>query len=255
MTRRTIATILEFDHGWNPQDVTEALRRLVMAENPIVRRTELQIDGEPKPMHIYSHGRDPKRQELDRLRGLCLERNRVLTRALLRDAGEQYVRAWLRSTGRFRGITALADLGRVAASDEPTSDVIATEIATGRRFAVSVKNQREWLRPNAAAIDDAILRASAHRAEPWLCVPFALPETIDRCARDGPRLSLLGAQIVPATLADGRRTLSAIDRLRAVIGPQPYTMLVQSRPERSDFSRLLNYGRLEEPLGKHLIAA
>ena len=42
--------------------------------------------------------------------------------------------------------------------------------ASGAKFGISVKNMREWLRPDDKAIKDVVKRAHAHNAVPWLVV-------------------------------------------------------------------------------------
>jgi hypothetical protein len=105
-------------------------------------------------------------------------------------------------------------------------DILATEIATGANYAISVKNTVEWFHPGAEAIKDIWTKAEFHGAVPWLIVPFATPEAVERCANNarGPiRISLIGAQVLPDRI-DHRSTRTLLRELSPLIGPQPFIL-------------------------------
>lgn len=146
------------------------------------------------------------------------------------------MRAWLHSTGNFTDLTAEDDLGNVRVAGKNAIDVMATERSTGIRYAISVKNMHEKMRPNKSDLNDVVQKAIAHGAQPWLVVPFAFEETIRRCETQAVpiRLTQLRAQVVPAK--HGRHyTASTIRSLRSVIGPLPYRYLI-GRRDRTDFT-------------------
>jgi hypothetical protein len=233
--RRVVEAILVFEHGFEPEAVTIALDRLVSEpylEGQHIVLTRLPIGSADN--HVYSFEREPTQIELDYLAARCGERDRVLTKEALRDAGEQYFRAVLLASGNYTGVTQKKRLGKVTDMDEQlTLDILATDKRSGTKYGISVKNQHEWLYPNSRAIKDCYSRANANERLPWLVVPFATKEAIDRCARDKIRLHVLHRQIVPAIVPaedkaedkKDRRFRTIIEDLRVVIGPQPFGYL------------------------------
>jgi hypothetical protein len=138
-------------------------------------------------------------------------------------------------------ITAETNLGKVVnAEGKEAIDIAATESSTGIRYAISVKNTHERMRPNDKALNHVVRQAAAHGAAPWLAVPWAFPETIARCRASGIRLTLLGRQIVPETLPNGKRARATINGLRSVLGPQPFEY-VGVRQDRAEFGGLFGY--------------
>jgi hypothetical protein len=230
--RRVVEAILVFDHGFEPEAVTRALDRLVSEEylgGRHIIRTLLPIGSLDN--HVYSFNRKPTQVELDYLVAWCGERDRALTKETLRDAGEQYFRAVLLASGNYTDVTQKLRLGKVTDIDEQlTLDILATDKRSGTKYGISVKNQREWLYPDSRAIRDCYNRAIANELMPWLVVPFATKEAIDRCARDKIRLHVLHRQIVPAIVPaedkaknkKGRLLRKIIEDLRVVIGSQPF---------------------------------
>lgn len=249
--RRVIESMLVFDHGFKPEAVTAALDKLVakdFIDGRNVVRTEVER-GDARPTYVYSYKRKPTSGELKYLHEASEERDGVLTIQTLKDAGERYVRSMLVASGRYSGITQASRLGSVAlASGEHALDLVATEESTGYGFGISVKNQREWLysgdkgMKTGRAIRDCYTKAKEHGLQPWLVVPFASESAIERCERDGIRLTVLGRQILPALDAGGHHMRRAVEGLRSVIGPQPYDYLYarfdrtlkQSAAARSD---------------------
>ena len=242
--RRVVEAILVFDHGFNPTAVTNALNKLVFGEDYLpgkkIYRSELHIVGEAMPSHVYSFNREPTTAELQYLRDLCDLRNRALTKDVLKTAGERYVRAWLVSE-KFVDVTPERQLGKVRSPSGAADslDVLATD-HSGQRFGISVKNMREWLMPGNRAISDARKRGYAHDVRPWLVVPWASPEAQLRCITTGIRLTVLGAQILPETLPNGKRTRSIVKQLRAVIGPAHYGFIGE-RADRIGFPNELSW--------------
>lgn len=105
----------------------------------------------------------------------------TLSNAKLGEAGERFVRACFVKSGRYRQITREQRLGNVVSSPGKNRlDLMVLDTANGKRYAVSVKNQREFLqkrRPNW--IEGCIKMAAAHNALPWIVPSFATPEEDD----------------------------------------------------------------------------
>ena len=224
--RRVIESTLVFDHGFRPNAVSDALAGLISAEYIPGWRfhvTRLPLGAHGKPDNVYSCNRLPFASEIDYLRAAYQERTSALNVSTLCNAGESYFRSILIESGRFKRITPFKRLGAVEGSRSgKTLDVAATDTQSGIRYGISIKNQREWLYPGAPEIDDVKSRADFHGFEPWLVVPFAVDEAKKRCKRDGIRLTVLGRQIVPASDPKGRPMKRLIERLRCVVGPQPF---------------------------------
>lgn len=238
VVRRVIEAILVVDHGYNPQEVTNALAALVgtkSGDNQIIC-TEVPFDRQEFDSKVYTANRNPTAAEMGFLRQLCDDQRTTLTNKIIGDAGERYVRAWLKSTEQFTELTPVHDLGHVRTPEgDHAIDVAATDRVSGDRYAISVKNWRSWIKPDDPLLKDVVKKAAGHSRRPWLVSGFAFEETIIRCRESGIRLTLLGCQIVPATLPNGKRTVAAIKRLRPVVGPQPYRLLLESRNLRSSF--------------------
>jgi hypothetical protein len=225
--RRVLEAILVFDHSLSPDAVTMALDGLMESEylgGKHVVVTKFKCGSELN--NLYSFQRKPTSAELGYLRKAYAERQRVLSNATLKLAGERYVRAAIIKSGKYRNITQTARLGKVTdANSKHALDLVATHKQTGITYGISVKNQRAWLYPDSPAIKDAYTKAMSHGVKPWLIVPFASASAIARCNHNGIRLTRLHAQIVPSEDHKLRPMSSVIERLRAVIGPQPFKFL------------------------------
>jgi hypothetical protein len=225
--RRVLESILVFDYGFDPAAVTNALSSLRSGEyvkGAPIYRTRVRFGGEPDPNHVYSYNRRPTRAEMYALRSLYHERERVLDRQLGR-AGEHYVRAILKHSGCFVNVTQDGNVGNVRdPNGKNRLDLKATGKASRVTFGISVKNMREWLRPDDKAIDDVVKKAHAHDAVPWLVASYASDGAVTRCFDSGIYLTLLGCQIVDAEDRDNRRMRDVIYRLRPVIGVLPFEL-------------------------------
>jgi hypothetical protein len=241
--RRVLETMLVFDHGFEPRDVTNSLRKLSghrYDEYTVIGETH-RFSGEDN--HVYCMGRAPRPAELRQLEILYERRSRLLTSDLLRRAGEKHARDLLIASERFSGITQMRRLGTVIVKGKPSQlsdnetprthslDVCATDEKSGLRYGISVKNERQWLyagdgharqgHPNKA-IKDIFTKAHAHGLRPWLIVPFASENARRRCRDDGIRLTVLGYRVLPIETPHGAKMRAAIRDLRAVIGPEPF---------------------------------
>jgi hypothetical protein len=234
--RRVLESILVFDHGFDPVSVTDVLRSLrtvAYIEGTRIVCTLVKFDGDTEPNHLYSCDRDPTEEEIEYLRGAHEKRSRAMSREVLGEAGERYFRAILRASGCYSSITQVVSLGSVQDDNGKNKlDLKATSNATGVRFGISIKNQREWLRPDDKALKDVVKKAYAHSVKPWLVVPYATKEAIVRCQGSGIRLSELRRQIVPAEDQEKRSMRKVIDDLRPVIGVMPFEYL-HTRPGRT----------------------
>jgi hypothetical protein len=63
-------------------------------------------------------------------------------------------------------------------------DLYATHRAMGTRYAISIKNQAEWVFPGSPAIKDLFVTARAHGREPWLIAPFMTDAARRRCEKN-----------------------------------------------------------------------
>jgi hypothetical protein len=223
--RRVLESILVFDYGFDPVAVTNALASLRSEQyikDTRIYRTRAKFSGEPEPNHVYSYNRRPTVEEMHALRSLYREREDVLDR-LLGKPGEHYVRAILKHSDCFADVTQKSKVGDVYDSNHKNRlDLKATGKVSGATFGISVKNMREWLRPDDKALDDVVKRAHAHNALPWLVTSYASGRTIARCAYGGIYLTVLGRQIVNAEDQYARLMRDVIYRLRPVIGVLPF---------------------------------
>jgi hypothetical protein len=183
--------------------------------------------------------------QLELLQDLCAEYDACIPNDARRRAGEQYVRALFVASGDYRDVSQTQRLGALRDNGgKNAADLFVTDSA-GRRFAVSVKNQREFLFPGKGAISDCFVKAKAHDAEPWLFAAFAVPEVLDACRSRGVRLSVFGRQILPARDRKGQHTSWLVNRLFPILGPLPFetAYLRFSRTiERSEFTRSVLLG-------------
>lgn len=223
--RRVIEAILVFDHGWKPANVTAALKA-AQQENLVL--TTLPFPGQDQDAEVYTFRKRPTLAEMDYLRDKYTLREETLTKHVLGAAFEHYVRSIIIASKCFEGVTALKThrgkkkLGYVVDAEGMNAlDLTATDAASGICYGISVKNLREWLHAQHCAIDDVIAKCRDRKLEPWLFVPFAAEEAMERCRDEGISLTILGRQIVPAELR-GKHMRRIIGSLRGVIGPQPF---------------------------------
>lgn len=226
--RRVLEAILVVDHNLKPDQVTNALARLRSRSNEQERVYEIDYHfrtatGSGTPDHVYTIGRRATQGQLRQLQALYDERDAVLNKELLADAGQKYARRLLQKSGRFSSITQTDRLGRLTTKDGKNSlDILATDIGTGKRFGISVKNEREVLNSQNKAIKDIIKKGAAHSVSPCLMVPAAMSSAIKLCHSAGVRLAVLKARPVPA-LYDGRKSMRhTISQLRPVLGPEAF---------------------------------
>jgi hypothetical protein len=169
---------------------------------------------------------------------LYSERQQVLHKDRLGLAGERFVRDMLVQSARFSDITLEKDLGKVGLGPKRSThklDLKATPIFSETPYGISVKNERQIFHSNKAPIHDVIVKAEAHKLKPWLIVSNVHSSARLKCKRLNVRLDELGRQVVPAEFdIDDRKSQSgnqkmpsAINRLRAVIGPMQFIYLNQ----------------------------
>lgn len=224
--RRTIEAVLVFDHDFDSVQVTAALARIRKSPVPEIWFDSMPIYNNVNRTDVYCIER-PQDSHLVLLRSMLDSARTLLNNAELRVAGEQHVRRWLRANG-FTNVTQEWHLGEVKLpSGKHKLDLIATEQASKIKFGISVKNQNARLTRGKSAVDDVFTKAKEHGLQPMLFVPFAHRRTIERCKDDGIRLAVMGAQIVPAENLAKQPMRSVINRLRPVIGPQPFEFLLK----------------------------
>jgi hypothetical protein len=243
--RRLIESMLVFRHGFHPGTVTQALKLLTEAPDHLIVRTDFD-SSHGKPCALYSIG-EPDPNYVGRLTAIYSELPKELPIKLSKAAGEEYVRALLFHSDRFVGITQRTRLGLVGVrSNRLTLDLAATGRVTGRRFGISVKNQREFLFPGSRIIRDCVTRARAHLVAPWLFVPFATAEAISRCERDGVRLTVLCRRLLPAENHHNRLTRSIIEPLRAeILGDEPIDFVYRRFTRTCHMSPLVDRDLME----------
>jgi hypothetical protein len=189
---------------------------------------------------------NPDRAFVTRLEETYARMRSAISNELTKRAGEQYVRSILAHSGRFEGITQRERLGHVANGRALTLDLAATDRQTGIRFGISVKNQSGFLRQDAPAIRDCFTRARLHDTRPWLFVPFATPEALIRCQRDGVKLTILGRQLLPAETDDRQVLRWIIPSFRPdIIGNQPIDFVYQRFTKTRNASLLVQRDFLE----------
>ena len=168
------------------------------------------------------------------------EREAILTAPVLGAAGERYVRYHLKRSEHFHSITRASDLGYE--SDDAGRnrlDIAATD-SRGRRYAISVKNtrdfldnrkMREWVDGNAGVIEMAENRKKGEI--PWIVPSFATADAIRKCEARGVRCTPIGARIAPEKYGT-RFTRKAIERLHATLGPEPFRYVGAQRVHEHD---------------------
>jgi hypothetical protein len=228
LTRGFIEACLVHEHGFRASDVTEALQRLRAHDYASNEVKYLPLDaGEAKAVDVYCYRRLPTNDERQRLRAMFQARREVLSPNVLRDAGEQYVRTMLK---REAYKVHRLPLGEASMADGSCLDLFVTRDSV--KYGVSVKNQREVVYPQSAAIFDVIARSRASDVAPFLVAPFISGEAKDACDERGVRYLELGAQVLPCETRDKRPMRTVVRDLRPILGPMPYKF--QPAPRRAD---------------------
>ncbi len=179
------------------------------------------------------------------LRDLFAERETILTANALGTAGQRYVRFHLRRCGRYKSVTADKFLGDVAdVNGDNEVDCFATDTMNGRRYAISVKNTRDFLELRQGGwVSEIEEMARAHSTKrktvfPWIAISFATPEAIADCEARGVRCTPIGCRVAPEQYKDGnlikRSTPAALRRLYATIGPEPFRYVGKQRVHEYD---------------------
>ena len=227
VVRRWIENVLTVDHGYEPADVTDALDNLRSADPAFTGIVKTSIDvGFTRPVDAYST-RPVLASEMAHLVKLytiskaVFNVNMTVTgrkpRNVVGAAGEIFVARRLRKLG-FEGVPWDANLGR------ETADMIVTDPRDGITYAIEVRNRGEWLFPGSKWIDDAeALRAPG--VHPWLIVPRATPAAIEQCRSRDIKLTVLGAQIIPATMPNGTPVAPMLRAIRPITGPMPFHIM------------------------------
>ena len=228
VVRRWIENVLTVDHGYEPDDVTDALDNLRGTAPAFTGIVKTIIDvGFTRPVDAYST-RPVLASEKAHLVKLYTIMKSLFNvnmpsitgrkpRNAVGAAGEIFVARRLRKL-RFEGVPWDANLGR------ETADMIVTDPRDSHTYAIEVRNRGEWLFPGSRWINDAeALRAPG--IHPWLIVPRATTAASEHCRSRDIKLTILGAQIVPATMPDGTPVAPILRKLRPITGPQPFHIM------------------------------
>lgn len=251
---RYIEALLTFGYGIRPDEVNRAA-----SAAPGVVRTELRgvwenealdeaIRGR-RPITVLSYNRAPTNTELNTLRRMYVKYTSALTAQRVGKAAEYYVHGVLAQSGAYRKMKR-SKVGELRSSiGKHKLDLLVVEKASGRRFAISIKNLRGFIYETHPAFTDLLSMAEAHNASPWLIATFLLPEAKKRAAQLGMRWHELGAQILPATVPDpknptiARRTQKIVSDARQIIGPLPTRIVPYHRfPLRKEWEANLATG-------------
>ena len=237
VVRRWIENVLVIDHGYEPDAVTDALDNLRGTDPAFTGIVKTIIDvGYTQPVHAYSTRPVLASEKAHLVKLYTIQKNIFNVnlpvtgrkpRSVVGAAGEIFVARRLRML-RFEGVPWDKNLGR------ETADMIVTDPRDHRTYTIEVRNRGEWLFPGSKWIDDAeALRAPG--VHPWLIVPRATPAAIEQCLSRDIKLTVLGAQIVPATMPDGKPVAPILRKLRPITGPQPYHVMRTRYDAERDF--------------------
>lgn len=184
-----------------------------------------------------AYGIDPlKPEDLLELEEMVNERESILTASVLGAAGERYVRYHLKHSEHFHSITRASDLGYE--SDDTGKnrlDLTATD-SKGRRYAISVKNSRDFLDARTMRWIYDVVRMAQDRKRceiPWIIPAFATAGAIKECKALGVRCTPVGARIAPEKYGT-KFTRKAIERLHATLGPEPFRYVGAQRVHKHD---------------------
>jgi hypothetical protein len=118
----------------------------------------------------------------------------------------------------------------VTAPHENQVDVMVTDTANGQKYAVSVKNQRQFLKARSKWIRECVKMAKAHGARPWIVTSFATEDGIKSCGEQGVRCSVIGARIAPETYYWRSKSMRKLmPTFYPVVGGEPYDYIGEQR--------------------------
>lgn len=211
---------------------------------PHIIRSDIVPNWKNRNRDSVAYGVDPvKPDDLRTLEEMVNEREAILTASVLGAAGERYVRYHLKRSEHFHSITRASDLG-YESDDAGTNrlDLAATDYK-GRRYAISVKNSRDFLDTRTMRWVDDVVRMAQDRNRgeiPWIVPAFVTDEAIRKCEVRGVRCTPIGARIAPEKYGT-KFTRSALARLHATIGPEPFRYVGVQRVHEHDeeFLRLI----------------
>lgn len=204
---------------------------------PHIIRSDIVPNWKNRDRDSVAYGVDPfKPDDLRILEEMVNEREAILTASVLGAAGERYVRYHLKRSEHFHSITRASDLG--FESDDAGRnrlDLVATD-TKGRRYAISVKNSREFLDARTIRWVDDVMRMADDRKKgeiPWIVPAFATDGAIMECEARGVWCTPIGARIAPEKYGT-RFTRKAIERLHATLGPEPFRFVGTHRVHKHD---------------------
>jgi hypothetical protein len=241
LLRRVIESILVFDHGFSPAEVTKALAELQnrIYKGKLIGQQAERLYNEPRsnPSHVYWCGERPTLDQIDFLKDKYRNREILLTESL-GNAGERYVRALIKASNCFESVTQENQIGSVFdAEGKNKLDLMAMSKRSGIRYGISVKNEREFLRPDSVSLNDVLKKCYKHSlaglAKPWLFVAYASDEARAVCKDRDIRLTVLEHQVLPAEIsvraAKGvskkRAMRDVVKELLPVIGVMPFAYI------------------------------
>jgi|SRR5579862_6705684 len=237
LERFGVPLLLRFIHsnlvhvgGFDPALAHRVLTEMRDRLPEVVVQRALPIKGE-LDSHVYTLAREASREELNALAELVRVHRRVLSPEALRSAGERYVRACFIKSKRYRDVPRPNRLGYLSTGERQNQvDIMVTDTANGHRYAVSVKNQREFLQARSQWIGECIDMAVAHGARPWIVTSFATDEGVEACERQRVRCTVIGARIAPATYDWRSKSMKKLmPKFYPVVGGEPYVYIGEQR--------------------------
>jgi hypothetical protein len=230
VTLRFLQANLMHVGGFDPALVRKVANQLRDYVPDVVVNRALQT-GENETSHIYVLGREPHDAELAALLDLIRKNRSVLSIGVLRSAGERYVRACFVRSKRYSNITKPDALGyEVTGPRDNQVDVMVSDTANGQRYAVSVKNQREFLEARSKWIGECIKMAKAHGARPWIITSFATDAGTESCTKQGVRCTVIGARIAPETYDERSKPMKKLlPKFYPILGGEPYVCIGEQR--------------------------
>lgn len=237
---RYIVALLTFGYFVRPDDVKIAVKKA-----PGVIVTRLPIAGYPRPAHILSHRRSPTATELSAIGSMWEDFREIDTHRFAKTA-ETYVHGLLTYSRAYER-TLRSRLGEHRGRTQRKADLVMTEKGTGRRWAIEVKNWREFIPKGHPVFQGVLDTARDFDAEPWLIAAHMFPEAKRYAHSLGIRRTELGSQILPFKTETkaraglrrprGRDVRRIVERARHIIGPEPYMFVPHDRfPARSTWA-------------------
>lgn len=221
--QRYIIALLLFEYGVRPDDIRGALKASGLLCTPLPVKTY------PKDANIWSYGRKPTNTEVGALRTMYERFRDDLDTKRYGKTAELYVfRLLNRSRAYERANIKLVGEYRDSQSKNKV-DIVMVRREDGKKFAISVKNIRDFIGERHRAIHDVIKMAKAHDAAPWLIASYWFPEAKTYAVRNGVRWSELGRQILPYESQDGRDLRKVVEGVRHIVGPTKYDFVPQHR--------------------------